>query len=375
MASQVLVVGGGVIGLSCAWQLADQGHQVSLVAPNPGHDGASWVAAGMLAPVTEAQFGEAALTSLLLDGAARWKDFATALEAATGVRVGYDQSGTLAVAVDQSDKAALDDLEHYQRSLGLTPRRRTASACRALIPALSPVLRGGLEVADDHQVDNRALLGALVLACAAAGVAMWRDRVRSVRSGGTDRWEAVTEGGTALGADVVVLASGVGTPSIAVPAGCDLPEIRPIKGHVIRLGPAAGVAPLGRTIRALVHGRSVYVVPRSDGSLVIGATMEERGYDVSVQAGAVHQLLTDARSVLPGLDEYEFWEATAGLRPATADNTPCIGWTNQPGLVMATGHYRNGILLAPLTAAAVVGLVAGEPLPAAWAHMAPACSR
>jgi glycine oxidase len=144
---------------------------------------------------------------------------------------------------------------------------------------------------------------------------------------------------------------------------------------VIRLGPAAGVAPLGRTIRALVHGRSVYVVPRSDGSLVIGATMEERGYDVSVQAGAVHQLLTDARSVLPGLDEYEFWEATAGLRPATADNTPCIGWTNQPGLVMATGHYRNGILLAPLTAAAVVGLVAGEPLPAAWAHMAPACSR
>ncbi len=178
MTHRVLVVGGGVIGLSCAWRLAAAGHQVTLVAPTPGHDGASWVAAGMLAPVTEVQFGEAALTELLLEGARGWKEYSAALEEASGHDVGYDQSGTLTVALDTSDRAALDQLLAYQHTLGCTAHRRTASECRRLVPALSPMVCGGIEVPGDHHVDNRALLGALVAACAAAGVAFVAQTVR-----------------------------------------------------------------------------------------------------------------------------------------------------------------------------------------------------
>ena len=175
VAHRVLVVGGGVIGLSCAWRLAEAGgHEVTLVAPDPGRDGASWVAAGMLAPVTEVQFGEAPLTELLLEGAAGWKEFAASLERASGHDVGYDQSGTLTVALDASDRAALDQLLAYQHSLGCTAHRRTASECRALVPSLTPTLCGGIEVPGDHHVDNRALLGALVAACRATGVRSWR---------------------------------------------------------------------------------------------------------------------------------------------------------------------------------------------------------
>jgi glycine oxidase len=382
----VLVVGGGVIGLSCAWRLAEVGHEVTLVAPDPGREGASWVAAGMLAPVTEVQFGEAPLTELLLEGAKRWKEFATSLETASGHDIGYDQSGTLTVALDASDRAALDHLLAYQHSLGCTAHRRTASECRALVPSLTPTLRGGIEVPGDHHVDNRALLGALVAACRATGVQFVRDTVRAV-GGGEVGGYAISAGGPAptptvelsggnrLGADYVLLAAGAGTPHIGGLEEAGLPEIRPVKGHILRLGPAAGPttrglaagpasAPplLNRTVRALVHGRAIYLVPRPDGSLVVGATMEERGEDLGVRVGAVHELLSDARAIVPGVDELELLEAQTGLRPATPDNTPAIGWTNLPGVAVASGHFRNGMLLAPLTATTVVDLLSGGEL-------------
>ncbi len=358
----MLVVGGGVIGLSCAWRLAAAGHQVTLVAPTPGQDGASWVAAGMLAPVTEVQFGEAALTGLLLEGARGWKEYSAALEGASGHDVGYDESGTLTVALDTSDRAALDQLLAYQHTLGCTAHRRTASECRRLVPALSPTVCGGIEVPGDHHVDNRALLGALVAACTAAGVAFEAETVRALEGGPT----VLLSDGRRIGAHHVLLAAGVGTPHIGGLEEAALPEIRPVKGHILRLGPAdhddsgTAAAPplLNRTVRALVHGRSIYLVPRPDNTLVVGATMEERGTDVTVRAGAVHELLSDARAVVPGIDELELREAEAGLRPATPDNTPVVGWTALPGVAVASGHFRNGMLLAPSTAAAIVELFA-----------------
>jgi glycine oxidase len=370
MTHRVLVVGGGVIGLSCAWQLATHGHEVTMVAPTPGRDGASWVAAGMLAPVTEVQFGEAALTELLLEGAKGWKEFSVALEAASGQDIGYDQSGTLTVALDTSDRAALDQLLDYQHSLGCTAHRRTASECRQLVPALTPMLRGGIEVPGDFHVDNRALLGALVVAAEAAGVRFVGQSVAAVSAGGGVTGAgpaAVLSDGSRLDTDAVLLAAGVGTPGIGGLERAALPEIRPVKGHILRLGPgrapgtsdAAGPPLLTRTVRALVHGRSIYLVPRPDKTLVVGATMEERGTDTSVQAGAVHELLCDARAVVPGIDELELLEAQAGLRPATPDNTPVLGWTALPGVAVASGHFRNGMLLAPLTASAMVDLFAG----------------
>ena len=360
MATQVHVVGGGVIGLSTAWELSRNGHEVTVVSPTPGGDGASWVAAGMLAPVTEAQFGESALTALLLEGAARWPAFAGALEAASGRSIGYDTAGTLTVALDASDRASLDDLLTYQHSLGLDAARRSLSECRQLVPALSPSLRGGIEVPGDHQVDNRALLAALVEANRAAGVTYEQNWVASVAAGP----ELVLTDGRRLRPDQVVLAAGVGLPEIAGLDPAHRPEVRPVKGHILRLGPAPeSTAPLlRRTVRGLVRGHSVYLVPRSDGSVVVGATVEERGTDTTVRAGAVHELLCDARAIVPGVDELELCEAAAGLRPATPDNMPRIGWTAIDNIAVATGHYRNGILLAPLTAAVVVDLLDRRPL-------------
>ncbi len=368
MATQVHVVGGGVIGLSTAWKLSRNGHEVTVVAPAPGRDGASWVAAGMLAPVTEAQFGESALTALLLEGAGRWAAFASALEEASGQSIGYDTTGTLAVALDASDRASLDDLLAYQHSLGLDATRRSASECRDLVPALSPSLRGGIEVPGDHQVDNRALLAALVEVNRMAGVTFDRGTVTAVAAGP----ELVLADGRRLRPDQVVLAAGVGLSEIA---GLDAPTplVRPVKGHILRLGPAPdSTAPLlRRTVRGLVRGRSVYLVPRGDGTLVVGATVEERGVDTTVQAGAVHELLCDARAIVPGVDELELLEAATGLRPGTPDNTPRIGWSGIDGVAIATGHYRNGILLAPLTATAVVELLARRPLPPLLEALAP----
>ena len=376
MASRVHVVGGGVIGLACAWELSRNGHEVTVVAPRPGRDGASWVAAGMLAPVTEAQFGEAPLTRLLLEGARRWPAFVANLEAASGRSVGYDRAGTVTVALDASDRAFLDDLLAYQHSLGLAAHRRSASECRSLVPALSPALRGGIEVPGDHSVDNRALLAALAGACTDAGVSFVHAAVSEVVPGPG----LVRSDGHRVAAEHVLLAAGTGLPSIGGLGGAGLPAVRPVKGHVLRLGPPArtsAVAPgraLPRTVRGLVRGRSVYLVPRLDGSLVVGATVEERGADTTVQAGAVHELLCDARAIVPGVDELELLEVSTGLRPATADNTPWVGWTALDGVAVATGHYRNGILLAPLTAASVADLLGGRPVPPVVEAFRPAAS-
>ena len=369
MLSNVHVVGGGVIGLASAWDLSRNGHDVTIVSPAFGRDGAAWVAAGMLAPANEVEFGESALTALRLEGAARWPAFAAALEEASGLTIGYDTTGTLTVAFDASDRAYIDDLLAYQHSLGLTARRVGATECRALVPALSPSLCGGIEVPGDHQVDNRALLTALVEAARVAGVTFLEGRVAEVGPGP----ELVLADGRRLRPDYVVLAAGTGLPGLGAVPG--LPEIRPVKGHILRLGPAPGfpASPLlRRTVRGLVRGHSVYLVPRRDGTVVVGATVEERGTDTIVQAGAVHELLCDARAIVPGLDEMELREAAAGLRPATRDNMPRIGWTALDGVVVATGHYRNGILLAPLTAGAVVDLLARRAIPPLIEALAPA---
>ena len=358
----VHVVGGGVVGLSCAWQLSCNGHTVTVVAPDPGRDGAGWVAAGMLAPVNEVQYGESTLTSLRLESARLWPAFAAELAEASGSPFGYDTAGTVTVALDASDRAVLDDLLAYQHSLGLEAERRSAAECRRLVPALSPSLRGGIEVPGDHHVDNRAFLSALVAACRAAGVTFVEATVTAFEagsSGGT----LVLEDDRRLGAECVLLAAGTGLPAIAGLGAAALPEVRPVKGHILRLGPsptslAEELLPM--TVRGVVRGRGIYLVPRPDRSVVIGATVEERGFDATVQAGAVHELLCDARAIVPGIDEFVLLETSTGLRPATPDNLPRIGWTALPGVAVATGHFRNGILLAPLTAIAVTDLVGGN---------------
>ena len=265
------------------------------------------------------------------------------------------------VALDASDRAAVDQLVAFQRSLGLSASRRTASECRALVPALSPGIRGGAEMPDDHQVDNRLLIGALLAACDAAGVVRRAARVDEVLRGPDGAVSGVRlDDGARVRAGAVVIAAGAWTGGVrGVPDGV-LPPVRPVKGHVVRLRASPGAPFLERTVRGLVHGRPCYLVPRADGSLVVGATSEERGFDRTVQAGAVYALLEAARLLVPALDELELVEPLAGLRPGSPDNAPWVGPTTLPGLVVASGHYRNGIPLAPITADAVAsGLVDG----------------
>jgi glycine oxidase len=266
------------------------------------------------------------------------------------------------VAVDASDRLAIDEVLAFQQGLGLDATRLSARECRVLEPSLAPGLRGGVNVPGDYQVDNRLLVPALLSACREKGVSLVPRRAVGVALSAGPRAVGVElDGGTILPAAAVVVTAGCHSNQLGagLPAGT-LPPVRPVKGMTLRLTAPPGVPRLGRTLRGLVHGETCYLVPRADGSVVVGATVEEKGFDCSVQAGAVYDLLRDARSIVPGLDEYELTETAVGLRPGSPDNAPAIGPTAVPGLLVATGHFRNGILLAPLTAEAISALLSGS---------------
>jgi glycine oxidase len=363
-------IGGGVIGLSAAWKVAADGGSVVVVDPAPGH-GATWAAAGMLAPVGEAHFGEEHLVHLTVEAARGWPEFARQLEAASGHPLGYRASGTVLAAMDASDRRHIDDVLGFQLGLGLEARRLSSAECRSLEPLLAPGVRGGAEFRDDHQVDNRRLVGALVEACRRAGVRLVSDRVVSVATTPSRVTGVVLADGGSVAAPTVVLAAGSQSGQLSGIPARSVPPVRPVKGLTLRLrAPGAGPA-LTRTVRGLIHGRTAYLVPREDGTLVVGATVEEKGFDLTVQAGPVHQLLDDARALVPSLDEYELEEMSTGWRPGTPDNAPIVGRGGIDGLVVATGHYRNGILLAPVTAAAVAALLRGEEITGPMAGFGP----
>lgn len=347
--SDVLVVGGGIIGLVTAWRAAQRGFATAVVDPDPG-GGAARVAAGMLAAVTELHYGEQTLLGLNLESARRYPDFAAELTDATGLDLGYRRSGTLAVALDADDRAHLRELHALQRRSGLDSEWLNGRECRRLEPMLAPGVRGGLRVDGDHQIDPRRLSTALVAACERAGVVFhrtWAEELSVVRERATG---VRTGDGDPLSAGQVVLAAGSLSGRLAgVPAEV-LPPVRPVKGQVLRLTVPQPYAPfLSRTVRAVVRGSHVYLVPRENGELVVGATSEEQGWDTTVTAGGVYELLRDAHELVPGITELPLTETRAGLRPASPDNAPLLGPTALDGLLLATGHYRNGVLLTPVT--------------------------
>ncbi|MEV0181240.1 glycine oxidase ThiO [Streptomyces sp. NPDC050625] len=359
--SDVLVVGGGIIGLVTAWRAAQRGLVTAVVDPEPG-GGAAQVAAGMLAAVTELHYGEQTLLGLNLASARRYPDFVAELTEVTGHDVGYRRCGTLAVALDADDRAHLRELHALQQRSGLESEWLSGRECRRLEPMLAPGVRGGLRVDGDDQIDPRRLTAALVAACERAGVVFhrtWAERLSVVRDRAAG---VVTREGDVLGADRVVLAAGSLSGRLAgVPDGL-LPPVRPVKGQVVRLTVPRRYAPfLSRTVRAVVRGGHVYLVPRENGELVVGATSEELGWDTTVTAGGVYELLRDAHELMPGITELPLVETQAGLRPGSPDNAPMLGPTALDGLLMATGHFRNGVLLTPVTGDVMAHvLVTGE---------------
>ncbi|HEY7072661.1 MAG TPA: glycine oxidase ThiO [Acidimicrobiales bacterium] len=364
MSPDVLVVGGGVIGLSSAWRLAQRGASVTVV--DAGLAGAaSGVAAGMLAPVTEARLGEEPLLALNRASWARWPAFAAEVADAAGRPVGYRADGTLVVALDADDRAALDELAARHRLMGLEVSPLRSREARAVEPGLSPGIRGGLLAASERSVDPEALVPALRDAAIAAGVRLLAAEVERIATGPDGRVTGVAlSPGETLAAGTTVLAAGCRSASIPGLADEARPPVRPVKGQILTLRQPPGEPLVSRTLRGLVRGSSIYLVPRDDGRVAVGATVEERGWDGRPTAGGAYELLRDALALVPGLDDAELVAVRTGLRPGSPDDLPMVGPGGAVGLVVATGHHRNGILLTPVTAEAVAATVLGEPLPA-----------
>jgi glycine oxidase len=363
----VAVVGGGVIGLAVAWRAAQRGLSVAVIDPNPG-SGASAVAAGMLAPVTELHYAERALLDLTLASAAAYPAFVAELEAETGLDVGYRQCGTVSVGWMGSDLAALRDLADFQRGLGLTVDVVSAADLRRLEPLLAPGLPGGVLVSGDHQVDPPRLLTALRAAATAAGVEFVAQPLVGL-SGDDDTVTGVRlAAGSTVPAGQTVLASGAWSALVDLPGGVSLP-VRPVKGQTLHLAGEPGL--LAHVVRGEVRGAPVYLVPRDDGRLVVGASSEEVGFDLRARAGVVHDLLRDAQALVPAVAELELVEVRTGLRPGTPDNAPLLGTVGVGGLVVATGHHRNGVLLAPVTADGIADLLAHGTTPTTWSSFEP----
>ena len=350
----VAIVGGGPIGLAGAWRAAQRGLRVCVL--DAGDPGAWHVAAGMLAPVAEANFGEDALLDMSLRAAAGFPAFCAELAEASGIDPGLRRSGTLVVARDRDEAEALDRLLAFRRRIGLDVERLLPSAARRAEPALAPTVRLALDVAGDHSVDPRRLVAALAEAVRRAGGEIRRARVAGLSADGERVTGVALEDGRSLEAGAVVVAAGAHAGRLgSVP-------VRPVKGQVLRLRDPHGPGLVERTVRT----HDAYLVPRADGRYVVGATMEERGFDTAPTAGGVFELLRDISEVVPGVLELELDELLAGLRPTTPDNLPAIGAGALEGLYWATGHHRNGILLAGLSGELAATALCGDELPP-WA--------
>ncbi len=379
MDADVIVVGGGVIGTAIAWRAARSGLAVTLIDPGGDDpragDKASLVAAGMLGPVSESVFGEQQLLNLNLHAVDRFPSFNRELEEESGQATGLRAEGTLAVAYDSGDLAALDRLTDFRHSIGLKADRLDGRQCRRLEPFLAPGTRGGVLATGDLSVDNRRYLAALRVAAAASGVKTLGGTVTAVRGGRVLVGNPGDSGepGTTLTARHVVIAAGHATRALdGVPKEIRA-AIRPVKGQILRLRHPGNVpALLTHTVRAIVQGHDLYFVPRQDGELVVGATQEERD-DRDVTAGAVYELLRDASTAVPAVSELIFAEASAGLRPGTSDNGPILGRlvAGDGSLIIAAGHFRNGILLSAVTADAVLALLRDHETDIAWTPFHP----
>lgn len=358
--ADIAVLGGGVIGLACAWQARRLGHSVVVVERDQLGAGASGVAAGMLAPVAEAEFGLAAreVLELGLRSARMWPDFAAQLCKDGGVEVRLLRSGTLLLARDGDEARELERQSALRDSLGLASRRLRASEARELEPAIAPTIRLAYEAPDDHSVDPRQAMRSLAAACEAVGVELVEHAgeatVATDRNGGVRG--LLLRGGALIAAQTVILAAGAWSGSVRGLAGPAIPPVRPVKGQALRLRDPAGAGLLTRVLRY----EGGYIVPRGDGRYVLGATVEEQGFNASPTAGGIHELLREAWELVPGIAELEIEELSVSFRPGTVDNVPLIGRCEEAeGLIWATGHYRNGILLAPLTAELVVEALSG----------------
>jgi glycine oxidase len=351
--ADVVVIGGGLIGTSISWRLRQAGIDV-LVVVGERSAAASGVAAGMLAPVTEATFTEQRLLELNLASLSRYPDFVAELETVSGLPTGLRRTPNLSVAYAADDAARLATFADFLARADHPGERLTSRECRRYEPLLAPTIRSGLLVEGDWSCDNRLLWRALIETGHRTGVREVPGFVHRVDSSNGRVTGVQLADGHTIDAGCVVVANGAWARQIdGLP---DLP-VRPVKGQIVRLDPGRLPAP-SLTIRAYSRGSEIYLVPREgDREVVLGATVEELGFDHRVTAGGVYELLRDARTVMPMTAEYALAETSVGWRPGTPDNAPILGQCDVDGLLLATGHYRNGVLLTPITADVISTLI------------------
>ncbi len=349
-----------MIGLSAAWRLAEREARVAVLDRDQPGSGTSHVAAGMLAPVAEADPNEEPLLRLGVEAARIYPDFVSQLQEQTGADPGYLRCATLMAARDRDEAEWLQREGAVRERFGVSVTTLRPSEARRLEPAVAPTLRGALELRDDHAIDPRKLTSTLAQAVRGRGVPVRENaQVAALELQGGSVSGVRLMGGERISAGAVVVAAGVWSTALdGLPAEARLP-LRPVKGQILRLHDPAGPGLLKRVLRM----RGAYIVPRGDGRYVLGATMEERGFDTSITGGAMFELLREGSELLPGISELVIDEFSAGLRPGTPDNAPMIGPGAVDRLFWATGHYRHGILLAPITAELVAGAIVGEPVP------------
>jgi glycine oxidase len=352
-----IFVGAGVVGLACAWRAAERGARVCVLERDRPAAGASGVAAGMLAPVGEASWGEERLLDFNFESLRRWPDFAEQLEGEAELETGFAQPGALHVALDRDEAEELRRRYELHQSLGLDSGWLPGRECRRLEPGLATAVRGGAHVPGEASVDPRRVVAALLGALDRRGVDVHSGAEVVTAERNADAWRVETADHRTFDGEQVVLTAGCWSGQARwIPGGV---PVRPVKGEILTLrGPAEEPA-----CERIVAGERVYMVPRADGRLIVGATVEERGFDTAVTAGGVHELLREAYRVIPEIAELELVEASAGLRPGSPDNAPLIGAGDAEGLLLATGHFRNGVLQAPATADSIAALLAGEKPP------------
>lgn len=348
----VVVIGGGVIGCAAARALALRGLRTAIVERGGSGRNASWAAAGMLSPLAEADRAGAFL-DLLRASRRLYPSFVRELEEESGASVAYRDEGTLLVALDDSDEERLRRRYAWQRDAGLPVEWMEGEAARRLEPGLSERTRSALRFAEDHQVDNRLLYAALERAAERAGVDVRQaEAVRLVTEEGRAAG-VMLGGGEEVRAAWVVVAAGAWSGGLqGLPR--EIP-VRPVHGELLAL------EAVGQSLRHVLDSPRVYLVPRLDGRVIVGATMEEVGFERRVTAGGMNRLLGAAMELVPELGGAAVVETWSGHRPGTPDGRPILGPDpDVPNLVYATGHYRNGILLTPITAEIVEDIIVGE---------------
>ena len=357
---KILIIGGGVIGLSIGWQLAKSGASVIIYEQAEVGRAASWAAAGMLAPLAEAHTEEPELLKLGTQSLARYPQWVQELEAAAEMSIGYRVEGTLIIGLEPDDTHQLRHLYASQQDLGIPDVEwLTGRAAREIEPTLSPRVTAAIRCETDHQVDNRLMVKALQRAYQRCGGALCENNaVESIQIENGVATGIKTQGGEEHNADVIVLSAGCESAQIQGLPDAIRPPVRPVKGQMLALHMEEGITVKNviRTVRAR-YPMSVYLVPRTDGRLIVGATSEEMGFDTRLTAGGVFELLRGAYEAVPGIYELPLLETWTGLRPGSRDNAPILGETPIENLIYATGHYRNGILLTPITAYEISKLI------------------